>query len=262
MEKIKVNGVQYNIPTSWSDITLAQQIEISKVGQRDETFRNVHMISTYTGIPMDLIRRMNINDFKSILELLSFMAQPTDNKILRSFDHNEKTYFLADSILNGQTQDFLSVEGLLKKYKDNQVEALPYIIAIVAKQEKETLDDYDVYQRAEEFMNLPYSIAQNIWFFFVQTEKAYSLNIKQSLIAMDQVLETSLNYSENLVKQSDGQTWSRKLQKAILLLYIRSTRKSYRSFWTSIQSEPSKENWKQRFKKNISKMLKRRIKVK
>lgn len=262
MNTILVNQIEYNIPSSWDEITLDQQIEISKVVERDEEFRNVHMISTYTGIPMELIRKMNIKYFKQILELMKFLSQPIENKVVKSIVHNGHEYHLDDSILAGETQDFLSIEGLLKKYSKNQVEALPYIIAVVAKRNGETLDSYDIYKRAEEFRTLPYSTANNIWFFFAVTEKAYSLNTKQSLTAMGQVLEVSLNYSKNTLEQQVGLTWSKRLLRVILLSYIKYISKSWKSFLTTILSEPSKENWRVKFKKNISKMLGRRIKVK
>lgn len=257
MITISVNDVKYKVPQSWDDITIAQQIEISEVVNRDEQFRNLHLVSTYTGIPLDLVKRMNINQFKQVLDIMKFLTVPYKPKIIKSFTHNGKEYFLADSLLAGETQDFLSIEGILKRYKDNQTKALPYVIAIVAKQNSEKLDDYDVWKRGEEFKTLPYSVANNVWFFFAQTEKALSINIKQFLGIQDKVMEASLSYSESTLKQSVGQTWLKKLLKATLLLYIRFIRKSWKNFSTTIQSEPSKENWRQRFKKRILSKLKR-----
>jgi hypothetical protein len=253
MTSIKVNDIEYKIPTSWDDITVQQQIEISKVVERDEEFRNVHMISTYTGIDMDLIRKMNINHFKKILHIMKFLKEPIENKVIKSIIHNGEEYFIADSILAGQTQDFLSIEGLMKKYSANQVEALPYVIAVIARKNGETIDSFDIYKRAEEFRTLPYSTANNIWFFFAVIEKAYSIDTKQSLVVMDQQLELTLNYSKNLLTQLDGLTLWKKLLRVILLLYIKYIRKSWKNFLTTTQSVHSKENWKQRLMKRISK---------
>lgn len=258
MVKIKVNDVEYSVPSSWDEVTIAQQIEISEVKDRDEDFRNLHLISTYTGVPLDLVKRMNINQFKSVIKLLEFLSQPIQNKVINSFTFNGKTYQIADSLLRGETQDFLSIEGVLKKFKDNQVKALPYIIAIVAKQEGETLDSFDVHKRAEEFKSLPYTIANNIWFFFVQTEKVLSISTKQYLAIQDKVLEASLSYSESIVKQSDGRGLYRKLLKIYLLWYIKSTRKSWTLFLTITPYASSSQNLiKPSVKSRLSNLVKR-----
>lgn len=262
MVKIKVNDVEYSVPSSWDEVTIAQQIEISKVVDRDEQFRNLHMISTYTGVPLDLVRRMNINQFKSVVEIMTFLSKPIPNKIIKSFTHNGNEYFIADSLLRGETQDFLSVEGLLKKYKNNQTEALPYIVAIIAKKSGETLDNYDPWARGIEFMTLPYSTVHSIWFFFAQTEKVLSLNTKQFLEIQDKVLEASLSYSESIVKQSDGQGLYRKLLKTYLLWYIKSIRKSYRNFSIGIPLESSNKNLTVKSKKSRLSNLVKKVKDK
>jgi len=239
---IKVNEIEYTIPTSWDDITVGQQIEISEVSGRDESFRNLHLVTTYTGIPLDLVKKMNINQFKSILKLMEFLSKPIKTTVIKNFNHNGKTYQLADSLLKGETQDFLSIEGILKKFKDNQTKALPYIIAIVCKKEGETLDSFDVWDRGEEFKTLPYSIAHNIWFFFVQTERALSINIKQFLEVQDKVLEASLSYSESILKKSDGRGLFSRLVKVYLMWYIRYTRKNFKIFLIGIPYETSNKN--------------------
>ncbi len=262
MVKITVNDVEYNVPTKWEDITVQQQIEITEVANRDETFRNLHMISTYTGIPLELVKKMNINQFKSVLNLMKFLAEPIENKVVSSFTFNGKTYQVADSLLKGETQDFLSIEGILKKYKDNQSKALPYIIAIVAKQQGETLDSFDVHKRAEEFKNLPYTVANNIWFFFAQTERVLSISTKQYLAIQDKVLEESLSYTESMLKQSDGQGLYKRLLRTSLLWYIKSIRKSWTNFLTSTQSESSTTNSNQKSKKSRLKSLVEKVRSK
>jgi hypothetical protein len=256
MNIIKVNDIEYNIPTSWDEITIGQQIEISELVNRDESFRNIHMISTYTGIPMEILQRMNINDFKKILNIMKFLKEEHNPVVIKSFVHKGNIYFLADSMLKGETQDFLSIEGILKRFKDNPTKALPYIVAITCKRQGETLTDYDAVQRGEEFLDLPYSTVNNIWFFFAETGNMLSNSIKQYLSLQDKAMEASLSYSESMVKQSDGQGLYKKLAKTYLLWYIKSTRKSWKNFSTTIQSGFSKPTWRNVFQKNRSKNLK------
>jgi hypothetical protein len=252
MQTVKIADTEYRVPTSWDDITIRMQIELSLVKDRDEEFKNIHLISTYTGIPMDILRRLNINDFKRLLGLMDFLNKPLENKVIEKFEFRGKEYYLADSMMKGQTQDFLSIEGIMKRYKDNQVEALPYVIAIVAKQRGETLDSFDVWKRGEEFKDLPYSIANAVWFFFAMTEKALSIDTKQYLAVQEVVVETQLNLSESILKKWDGLPLSKRLLRTILLLYIRFIRKGWRNFLTGTQSERSKQSWIKGLMKKLS----------
>ncbi len=171
MITISVNNIDYNIPESWSDTTVKQHIDITEMKDRDESFRNVHMIHTYTGIPMELIRKMNVTDFHILINIMSFLKSPVLDKPINSFEFSGCTYYLVESMLKGETQDFLSVESVRKRFKDNEAKALPYIIAIVAKKEGESLDDYDPEKRAIDFLQLNYEIANSVWFFFCRDRK-------------------------------------------------------------------------------------------
>lgn len=248
MTTIKINDIEYQIPTNWDDITLQQQIDVSIMRNRDEDFRTLFMIHTYTGIPMEILRKMNINHFKSILSLMSFLSENPKGKSIKHIDHNGNRYFLADSVLKGETQDFLSIEAVLKKYKDNQTMALPYIIAIVCKRQDETLSDYDAEQRAEEFKTLPYQTAMDVWFFFAQTERYFSQNIKAFLEVQGQVLEASLSYTESLMKKQVGLVWYKRFLRTILLLYMRYIRKDWTSFYRTYLSRISDQTLKREFK--------------
>lgn len=230
MKVITYKEKNYSIPTSWDEVKLEQQIELTRFSARDETFRNLHLISTMTGIDIEEVKVMNINVLKDILHCLSFLSKTPELKKITEFEFNGEKYGILDSIIEGQTQDFFSIEGLLKKYKDNQAEALPYVIAVIAKKDGETLDKYDVIKRGEQFKNLPYPIAYSIWFFFVQTERTLPKDMESYLTLQNQTMEATLNYSEVMLKQSVGQGWYRKLVKAILLLYIRFIRKSWKNF--------------------------------
>jgi hypothetical protein len=262
MNKAIVNGIEYNIPETWDEVTVRQQIAISEVTDRDDMFLNYYLISQYTGIDLELIKKMNINQFKQIMELMSFLNEKLEPKTITSFEFKGEKYYLMDSLLKGETQDFLSIEGIMKKYKDNPAKALPYIIGIIAKKQGESLSDYDVWKRGELFMELPYPIANDIWFFFANSEKILSNNIQQYLIIQDKVMEASLSYSESMLKQSDGQRLSMRLAKATLLYYIRFIRKDWTRFLTGIQSESSITNSKQKSKKSKLKRLVQRVKDK
>jgi hypothetical protein len=261
MINIIINEKEYNIPQSWNEVTLKQQIELSQIKDRDDLFKNLFMVQTYTGIPMEIVKKMNINEFKQILSNLKFLTEQPKSELIKDFKLNGNTYYVSDSLLKGETQDFLSIEAVLQKYKDNEVKALPYIIAVICKQKGESLDSYDVEKRALEFELLDYQTANNIWFFFAQTEVFFSKNIKFYLNLQDKQMTQSLNYTENIIKKSAGGGLWKKLHKAILLQYVKYISKSWKNFYHISSSETSKENSKIKFKKNQLKTQKEKSNI-
>ncbi len=259
MQVITINNEKYNIPQSWNDITLKQQIEISEFVKRDDTFKNIHMISTYTGIPMELVKKMNISQFKQILNIMEFLQTEVKPIIVKSFDYNGHTYQVADSMLKGETQDFLSIEAMLKVYKDNQTKALPYILAITCKREGETLDSFDPEVRAKDFEGLSWELANNVWFFFAKTGHLLSIDIKRFLEVQDKQMEMSLHYTENLLKQQVGQGLFKRFRRMYLRLLINYTRRSWKNFLIIIQLKSSDKNLKPKFMKRMSNWLKLKV---
>ena len=154
------------------------------------------------------------------------------NSLPSEFEFNGHTYYLVDSLLKGQTQDYLSIQGVLKKYVDNQALALPFICAIVAKRNGETLDSFDVKERAVEFLGLPYSIAQSIWFFFVRTANVLQIRTPQSLEIINLQVERLLKLAESSLIRSVGQGMFKRSVRTILLFYIRYINKSWKNFLT------------------------------
>ncbi len=243
MTTIKVHDTEYDIPTSWYDVTVKQEIEIEQLKDRDEQFRYLHRTSVYTGIPIPILKKMNINQINAVNSLMKFLFTPIPKEeTITTFEFKGHTYYLMDSIIAGETQDFLSNEGVIKHFKDNPEKALPYIIAVVAKRKGESLENYDVWKRGEEFLELPYPIAKSIWFFFAHIGTLLSIDTQRFLLLQDKVLEAQLNYSESTLKGLDGLPLYKRLLRTILLSYSRSLNKSWKTFLTSTQSEFSKQN--------------------
>lgn len=69
MITIKINEVEYNIFTSWNEITLNHFCYISKAGELPFAER----ISTYTKIPLEIINQMKIAQLNLVGELVEFM---------------------------------------------------------------------------------------------------------------------------------------------------------------------------------------------
>lgn len=252
MVTAKINGKEYNIPTQWNDVTVKIQLDVLKI-TRTDNFRELLMVSAYTGIELDLLKKMSRADFEAIRSQLEFVFIDIEDSPIENFVHNGHEYSLLPSMERAQTQDFITLESLMSNYQGKEHEALPYVVAVVAKREKETLFDYDVMERGKEFYSLPYPIAHNIYLFFCAYEKAFSPDLRAYLSLQHKKMQESLNYSESILRVSVGMGLWKKFLKVILLLYVRFIRKMWKSFFSSVLSESNGATSKLQFKSTTSK---------
>jgi hypothetical protein len=136
------------------------------------------------------------------------------------------------SLLKSEFQDFLSLEGILDMYKSKLHEALPLIIAILAKREilngtdkvltaYESLSDYDIETRAKEFHTLPLPIAHKIRSFFLTKELLHSLDSKQLLTSQNQLITQQIDYMLNMPKQQNTGGLLTRCLRGICRIYLR-----------------------------------------
>ncbi|CAB4183574.1 hypothetical protein UFOVP1106_10 [uncultured Caudovirales phage] len=69
MVTIKINETEYNIRTSWNEVTMNQYVEICKAS--DKPF--AEKIAAYTQMPIEIINQMKIAQLNVIGELVEFM---------------------------------------------------------------------------------------------------------------------------------------------------------------------------------------------
>lgn len=239
MKKIKIKKVEYSCPENWHEITLRQQLEVSKLNEKytGEIDRKLAILSAYANIPMDILKTEKIDRMVELFNCIKFISEDLPHVQLIEFDFNGKHYYTGQNLLESEFQDFISIQNAIESYSGDTFNALPIIIAIMAKQKKadgtlESLDDYDVHKRAEEFMDLPITTANSIAFFF-----ASSIRLQENLIqfysnpkelAMKQIEEV-----ENILKKQDGQAWHIRLLYGILRRYIKSIKKDVDKSFTS-----------------------------
>lgn len=65
---VKINDTEYNLPTSWNDISMKKYIEIVKA--KDKTF--AERLSVYSDIPFQVINFLSFNQIKTISDIVEF----------------------------------------------------------------------------------------------------------------------------------------------------------------------------------------------
>lgn len=261
MKEIQFNNKKYSVPTSWDEVTLHRQMQVERYAsnQTNEAAKKIAMIAGYSGIPINELKNAHINKITPLMKHIQFINEPFPKEPLYEFEHRGVKYSVLDTLTKGEFQDWISYETVMQDYKDNTYNALPIVIAILAKREGESLDDYDPIERSKEFYDLPISIAHRLWVFFYLTEKGFTLPTQLSSI-QKLVLERSFLESENILSRRGG-TVLHTLWLRLLKSYVKSLKKSWSSYLTTFQSRDSNQSWMKTFIGSLKRKLKMKRKV-
>jgi hypothetical protein len=254
---IKLGNTEYSIPTSWDDITLGHYQTIYRKLKVGDTIEN---ISAYTNIPVNVIKTSQRDHIAPILNCLQFMLTDIETKQINEFTHNGVYYTVMQSLYNSQFQDYVSLQNIIQYDESNGVDVLHKVLAVMCRTSvSETLDDYDVDVRANEFKSLPFPIANNIGAFFLRFSE--SLQMISSLYSEIPNLiqkEIEASYSKEWV----GKALLTKLRIIVSQIYIRymyrQLLKSYNSIHiSSLKVEKKRKRWIESILKiNIKNILK------
>ena len=69
MIPFKINNVRYQIPTQWSDVTMRQYVGLLNVPNGLQ-----HQISFFTGIPVEVLMKVELHNLEKIAIALSFLT--------------------------------------------------------------------------------------------------------------------------------------------------------------------------------------------
>ena len=233
MKTITLNRIKYQCPTKWGDITLRQQIKVSQDADKEDNFKILALMSGYCDIPMDVLKKVRFSQVQKVFKNLAFLKDvEIPKKAIVDFEFKGEKYTIVDSLMNEEFQDWVSCETAFQNHKDNIWDALPYLIAVLAKREGESLDDYDLDERAELLKDIPIDIANGISVFFsanVKLSKLSSLLYSNRNLIVQQKVEEVLS---TLNKQDGGGLLTRWL-RGILRWYTKYLKRVWMKSSTS-----------------------------
>lgn len=186
MKKIKFNKEEFMLPQSWEEVTLAMQIKANddvKQLADDEVIKRIALLSGFCNIPIDVLKTAPMSEINKMKENLAFAVEPIDTNPITEFEFKGQKYSVIPSMMNSQFQDFVSCEIANENNKESPYKALPLILAILARtSEDETIDDYDVGERAKLFEELPMTVVEPLKVFFYQIGNLSLINSQLSSI--------------------------------------------------------------------------------
>lgn len=271
MKTITFNNKKYICPEKWDEVTLKMQMKVSEDTDKIsiEELKKFAILSGYCGIPIDELKKAKLTDLTDLFKAISFINQPLQEKPIIEFDFNGKHYYCGQNLIDMEFQDFISIENTLHDNSGHTYTSLPTILAIMCKQKKkiyknkysgeilhiipitiekkkdveetdgilETIDDYDVLQRAKEFEDLPLPIAHNLSLFFSASVRLYSnlFQLYSKPETLKEAMEKQVESVESTLKKLDGKGLLTKCVAGILRIYLKSIRKKLDRHFTSIQ---------------------------
>lgn len=226
MKKIVLNDIEYTVPTKWSDVSLNDLIVIDKLKDTlsGSSLTRIAIMSVYTQIPEEQLKRAKIADLKEVFNALAFIGTEIKTIPVDSFKFKGCTYYVSQNLLSQEFQEYISLQNIIQQFKGKEVQAIPMILGVMSKKSVngvlESLDDYDLIERSEAFKELDVVTAQSIAVFFSQSINALS-SISLLYSNPSQMIAEKLLEVESTLKPQGGQGLRMKCVNGILLIYLK-----------------------------------------
>ena len=241
MKKIKLDGVEYEMCTSWDEVSLGKQIQVSidSDGITNPVRKKISIISGYSNIPIDVLKKTQMNELPGLFKSMSFINEEIPGEPIEKFEFKGETYYVSQNLMNQEFQEFVSLENITQQYKDKPYLALPYILGIMCKKMTpsgvlETIDDYDIDKRSEEFKELNISIATGVAVFFSRSTNVL-LNLSLLYSNPQQMVQEKINEVKNTLRKQAGQGWHIRFVNGILRSYVKYIEKRLNKYFTFSQ---------------------------
>lgn len=247
-----ISGENYSIPTSWDDIKLKTYLDVAKLKDvKEEEFKELIIISHYTGIPLQTLKRMKLSDLNEIINDMSFLAKEIPEMAIEQFTISGETFHVMQSFLLEEAQDYFAVEAILQEANHDPMKALPKLLAVVCKKQGESLDDISIEKRQTFFLeNLSVQQAESLKVFFYQCASLFKIN---SLLYSnsDQIIQKKVQEVETTLKRLDGTGWYGTWLKKTLQRFLRYYEHVWKTSYSGTQSTSKNSNIKRTLKRYL-----------
>ena len=250
MKAIKFNGKDYLIPQSWNDVTVDMLIKSSELSELLSDAPVIAIISAYTGIPIKDLKVNKALEVITILEDMFFISENYKPKPISSFTLNDVEYSAEADMVNQKFEDWVALQTTISNYANDRVRALPYMLAILCKKKGESLDDFNLEERAKLMLQLPMTIAKDVEAFFLQTLNAYkalSLLSSTTDVQRELVLHKvqELNNTMKTLKGQSGIFSGTRFRIGYYQITLWWVRKQLEKYFSMQVTNNSKKTWKQ-----------------
>lgn len=261
MKTIEFNKNKYIVPESWKEVSVKQQIEAHRLSQNEKYVKAIGVLSAYTNIPVEDLKKAKTPMLLETMKHLAFINTPISSEPLFEFEYKGDKYNVVENIMQQQFQDFIALQTAIAEYKDDYWKQLTFILAIMAKKKGETLDSYDVTERASYLEDIDVETVNRVAAFFLSSKKALrlisALSSPQAQGIILQSKSEELSSTLSRLKTLRGGNLLIRLWIFVSRLWLRFYMRQWEKRFNSQHSSKPKKSWKQTYKKLLSKMQKR-----
>ena len=172
--KIKKKGKtkQYNLISSWSDVTLESWLKLIEVETESKSKEALETITALSDIPKQLVKELGIQDVAVIMSRIGELQVEQDSKLKRIIEVEGKEYAFHPDLSEITLGEYADLETFIKNGIEN---SMPEVMAVLyrpitAKGENGvyTIEAYDgnISIRAEEMKKMSAEQVQSALVFF------------------------------------------------------------------------------------------------
>lgn len=239
MKEIQINGKKYQCPESWDEITLEKQIEVNNYIDTftNKSVKSIAMLGGYLGIPLDVLKKMKLSDANKLAKKVKFLNEKMPDKGITEFDFNGSHYYFGQNLMDVEFQDYVSIQNAMQNVSGDTLQVLPTLMAIMCKRKKpdgtlESLSDYDVDKRAEEFKKVPITVANSLSVFFYQNIITSQI-ISQLYSNPKEVAQKKIDECKNTIRSQAGRGLLMRWLRGTSLYYLKFIEKRLDKYFTS-----------------------------
>lgn len=242
MKNIQFNGKEYQIPEGWSDCTLGHIIEAQRLSDLMPNAPIVAVISAYVGIPINELTASKAKDVQDIMAGLDFISNEYIPKATNVFEFDGHKYGCPDDLIDIRFDQWVSVETVIYNYRQTPVNGLTRMIASLCLRPDETIDDFNLQERAELFENLPFTTARDIESFFLISHRALEVisRLCSTITGLEGQIPQQFNEVLNTMnkhKERSTTSWLMKRRIGIYQKYLQSLQSAWEKSYNSSPTE-------------------------
>ena len=235
MRKITINSIEYNVPTSWQECTLKQAIKVQDYELQEDEYKILAIIAGYSNIELEELKHFKLDEIRLLTDAMKFVLEPLPEEPISQFTFKGHEYFTIESFMTQESQDYFTTEAIMKAHGNNTYKALPELLAVMCKRERETLDSYKIQDRAKLFEDLPMDICEGLRLFFYAIAQLSAIRT-QSFLQRDQIIAQKASETRSMLNTLDGGRWSGILLAKILRKYLKSLERNWKTYSSGIAS--------------------------
>jgi len=160
------------VPTSWSEITVGEFMQLSALNSEDKPSKRLaDIISILCGVDAFSLTTETV---KEIQESLTFMNGEMPKDRFESFKHDGIKYEWIKSLNEITLGEQISIEQTIETEELNYAQSFDLVMAVLLRTDKEVFNAKDINKKRELFSTFPIDKVHGIILFFLNGGKIYS----------------------------------------------------------------------------------------